>query len=120
MPHVASAAFANAEDAGLAAALASGGKGVGDLVPALLLPAAELVAFVDFLIAATLYLPDDALVLATFNQVQDVVATVQSVEALGALQAQTHWAGNASARLVLVDPFRSCVREGDVASVPEG
>ena len=121
LPSIASQAYAMAEDEALAAALvAAGGKTLSDFLAALLLPASELVSFVDFLYAGSLYMSTDALVLASFNQVQDVVSAVQSAEHLLAIQGVVHWQGNPAARLVLVDAFRSLVREGDLGRVPDG
>ena len=50
-------------------------------------------------------------------QVQDVVATVESVQQLMSIQAGTHWAGQPGQKLILADAFRSLVREGELQMV---
>lgn len=98
-------------------ALSSSGKSLEALHAALLLPASELVSFVDFMYAGSIYMPEDVLTLQTFNQVQDVVATVQSLQQLVALEALVHWAGQPNSKLVLCDAFRTQMRDGDLQLV---
>lgn len=50
--------------------LAAGGKSFDDFLAGLLLPAADLLSFVDFMYAGSVFRPADPLVTATFNQVR--------------------------------------------------
>jgi hypothetical protein len=50
-------------------------------------------------------------------QVQDVVATVESVQQLMVVERDTHWAGAPGQKLVLAEAFRSLVRQGELTLV---
>jgi hypothetical protein len=106
--------YALAGDAAVMGAMASRGGGFADLQMLLLLPATDVLSFVSFLYAGSLYAPGDQLVISAFNQVQDVVSTVESLSALLQVEQTVHWAGHKERKLVLTDAFRSLVRSGDV------
>lgn len=58
-----------------------------------------------------------AFLLGARNLLQDVVAVVENISQLLSIERDAHWAGRPDQKLVLVDAFRSLVREGELQTV---